>query len=430
VSIGHGVVLLHLVVTGLVLVVLCLPFCCTQRFQFFSPLRNKTLQEMFTIILEMHDWLLYFMFFLMLTLFCAIIYIRIKYPFWSFINANHSYDWFLRQPGHLISRIPSRNKFVVRNQVITDEPKFFDKCAILLQKYYIPSDKILYECEAKHIEARITGHSAQMSFYIDKSNTEPTGVMTSYLVNVRDDMFPSLITTNYISYIVSSDSSTTQKLIATHIYNVHDKTPDKSTFILKKDVGRCGGLRPLTIFSTSLFYVDSNHKPKLAKDTTLVQIYKDNWHMVLDAIDSVRGFVLTLDIGAIQARVKAGILFIYALMRRGKIAAMYFIEDAHMLYEYVDDHGGKTLRLVLTIIMDTDLALIYGGFVGALAKISKQNADYKMLLVDSVGDNQKIIAYLERDSRIIHITTTSGAYYLVNWAYRHVWESNEVFILV
>jgi len=137
-----------------------------------------------------------------------------------------------------------------------------------------------------------------------------------------------------------------------------------------------------------------------------------------------------MDIGAIQARVKAGILFIYALMRRGTIISMYFIEDAHMLYEYVDDHGGKTLRLVATITMDTDLASIYDGFVGALAKISKQNADYKMLLVDSVGDNQKIITYLERDSRIIHITTTSGAYYLVNWAYRTVWESDKVFMLV
>ncbi len=392
----------------------------------------------------MHDWLLYFMFFLMLTSFCAIIYIRIKYPFWSFIDANHSYDWFLRQPGRPISRIPSRNKFVVRNHVSTSEPNSFDKCAVLLQKYYIPSDKILYECEAKHIEARMTGHTAQMSFYtpllnenanymdilLNKSKTEPTGIIASYLVNVRDDALQSLTTANYISHIVSSESSTTQKLIATHIYNVHDKTPDKSAFIVKKDVGRCGGIRPLTIFSTSLFYVDSKNKPELAKDTTLVQIYKDNWHTVLDAVDSVRGFVVTMDIGAIQARVKAGILFIYALMRRGKIAALYFIEDAHMLYEYVDDHGGKTLRLVLTITMDTDFASIYGGFVCAMAKISKQNADYKMLLVDSVGDNQKIIAHLERDSRIIHITTTSGAYYFVNWAYRQVWESDKVFMLV
>lgn len=397
------------------------------------------------------------MFFLMLTSFCAIIYIRIKFPFWSFMDANHSYDWFLRQSWRPISRMPSRNKFVDRKTIITSEPQSFDNCAVLLQKYYIPSDKILYECEAKHIEARITGHNAQMSFYTPfhfenahkmgassaKSNvakriedaqmgknttTIPTGVITSYLVNVREN---TLITTmNYISHIVSSESSIIQKLIATHVYNVHDKTPDKSAFILKKDVGRCAGLRPLTIFSTSLFYVDSKHKPELAKDTTLVQIYKDNWHTVLDAIDSVRGFAVTLDIGAIQARVKAGILFIYALMRRGTIVAMYFIEDAHMLYEYVDDHGGKTLRLVGTITMDTDVASIYAGFVGALAKISKQNADYKMLLVDSVGDNQKIIQCLERDARIIHITTTSGAYYLVNWAYKTVWESDKVFMLV
>jgi len=235
-----GVVLLHLGL-GLVLLVWVLlfyayHFAVNKDFN-FSALRTT---KMFTIILEMHDWLLYFMFFLMLTSFSAIIYIRIKYPFWSFIDANHSYDWFLRKSGYSISRIPSRNKFVVRNQVTTNEPRSFDECAILLQKYYIPSDKILYECEAKHIEARITGHIAQMSFYTPphistkENNNEPSGVMISYLVNVRDDMFPSLSTANYISHIVSSESSTTQKLIATHIYNVHDKTPDKSAFIVKK----------------------------------------------------------------------------------------------------------------------------------------------------------------------------------------------------
>jgi hypothetical protein len=178
----------------------------------------------------------------------------------------------------------------------------------------------------------------------------------------------------------------------------------------------------------------SPNKPKLAKTTTLVQIYKDQWNLVVDAIAGLPGFVVALDIGAIQARVKAGILFVYVLMYRGAMIAMYFIEDAHMLYEHVADHGGKTLRLVATIShasLDSSIApLIYSGFQEALAKIIKQNADYKMLLVDSMGANQMIIRYLERDQAITHLTTTTGAYYFVNWAYRDVWESNKVFMLV
>ena len=99
------------------------------------------------------------------------------------------------------------------------------------------------------------------------------------------------------------------------------------------------------------------------------------------------------------------------------------------------DHGGKTLRLVATIAdngaLDSSIApLIYSGFQEALAKIIKQNADYKMLLVDSMGANQMIIRYLERDQTITHLTTTTGAYYFVNWAYRDVWESDKVFMLV
>jgi len=173
----------------------------------------------------------------------------------------------------------------------------------------------------------------------------------------------------------------------------------------------------------------------LAKTTTLVQIYKDQWNLVVDAIAGLPGFVVALDIGAIQARVKVGILFVYALMYKGAMIAMYFIEDAHMLYEHVADHGGKTLRLVATIAdngaLNSSIApLIYSGFQEALAKIIKQNVDYKMLLVDSMGANQMIIRYLERDQTITHLTTTTGAYYFVNLAYRDVWESDKVFMLV
>jgi hypothetical protein len=53
-----------------------------------------------------------------------------------------------------------------------------------------------------------------------------------------------------------------------------------------------------------------------------------------------------------------------------------------------------------------------------------------MLLVDSMGANQMIIRHLELDPKIMHLTTTTGAYYFVNWAYRNVWESDKVFMLV
>jgi hypothetical protein len=265
---------------------------------------------------------------------------------------------------------------------------------------------------------------------------KPSGTIISYPVRISEKDRPLLVA-NYISHIAAEDDTVTRKLIATHIYNVHDKTPDKPAFLLKKDVGRCAGLRPLIPFTTTLFYIAERPKPgDKHKSVTLVQVYKDNWHLIQDAIDRLDGLVVTIDIGSIQTRVKAGILFVYALMYRGTTIAVYFIEDALMLYEQVADHGGKTLRLLAIAAANaatnaaTIKSVIYDGFCQCLSKIIKQNADYKMLLVDSVGDNQKIIAHLERDSRIIHITTTSGAYYFVNWAYRQVWESDKVFMLV
>jgi len=402
------------------------------------------------------EWLLYIVAFIMFVAFVSIIYIRIKYPFWSFMDANHSYDWFLRRPGKSISIKPCRNKYVVRAQVNTSGQEGAESLSVaeLLQRHLIPSDKILYECEAKHVIARMTGHDAQASLYYDFDYpliTKPSGTILSYPVHImesaEEETKPSTkFAANYISHVAAAEDATIQKLIATHIYNVHDKTPDKPAFLLKKDVGRCAGLRPITTFSTNLYFIDK--APSASKTpTTLVQIYKDNWHQVVEAIASVKGFVVALDIGAIQARVKAGILFVYALMYRGTTIAMYFIEDAHMLYEHVADHGGKTLRLLATI--STSLAtdekthpttsseaaslgdsFLYLGFLEALAKIIKQNADYKMLLVDGLGSNQVICEKMIEDKQMMKLTTTTGAYYFVNWAYRKTWESKDVFILV
>lgn len=391
------------------------------------------------------DWLLYSVAFLFLAAFVALIYIRIKYPFWSFMDANHSYDWFLRRPGNPISVKPCRNKYVDRAQVKTwnqeDMPNICSTVASLLQRHLIPSDKILYECESKHIEAHT---NTQISLHTHPFVDKPSGTILSYPVRISGKDIPLLVA-NYISHIAAEDDTVTRKLIATHIYNVHDKTPDKPAFLLKKDVGRCAGLRPLIPFSTILFYIaerpnmaDSRKVDNRTSDsrtaTTLVQVYKDNWHLIQDAIDRLNGLVVTIDIGSIQTRVKAGILFVYALMYRGTTIAVYFIEDALMLYEQVADHGGKTLRLLAIAAANATTSpmasVIYDGFCQCLAKIIKQNADYKMLLVDGIGANQMICKSLIEDKQMMRLTTTTGAYYFVNWAYRNVWESQDVFILV
>jgi hypothetical protein len=401
------------------------------------------------------EWLLYIIAFIMFVAFVSTIYIRIKYPFWSFMDANHSYDWFLRRPGKPISIKPCRNKYVMRAQVktATQSTDQLSSVAQLLQRHLIPSDKILYECEAKHIEARMTGHDAQASLYYDFDYpliTKPSGTIVSYPVHIMEpteDKSSTKFSANYISHVAAAEDATIQKLIATHIYNVHDKNPYCPAFLLKKDVGRCAGLRPITTFSTNLYFIEKAPSAPTTQ-TTLVQIYKDNWHQVVEAIASLKGFAVALDIGAIQARVKAGILFVYALMYRGTMIAMYFIEDAHMLYEHVADHGGKTLRLVATVSasltsasLTTDekphpttssgsASFLYLGFLEALAKIIKQNADYKMLLVDGLGSNQVICEKMIEDKQMMKLTTTTGAYYFVNWAYRKTWESKDVFILV
>ena len=85
------------------------------------------------------------------------------------------------------------------------------------------------------------------------------------------------------------------------------------------------------------------------------------------------------------------------------------------LYENVDDYGGKTLSLVASVnnILENDgLDVFYNGFVEAVHKISKQNKDYKMMVIDDVGHNAQIV---ERSKKVKQpIFETSGGYYWIN----------------
>jgi hypothetical protein len=126
-------------------------------------------------------------------------------------------------------------------------------------------------------------------------------------------------------------------------------------------------------------------------------------------------FIAIVDIGALSARVDANQLFVYAYRIGTQIVALYFIEDMNTLYENVADYGGKTLSLVASVnnIMEHDgIAVFYNGFVEAVQKISKQNRDYKMMVIDDVGHNTQIV---ERTKLVKPaIFDTEGGYYWIN----------------
>jgi hypothetical protein len=202
-------------------------------------------------------------------------------------------------------------------------------------------------------------------------------------------------------------------------------------------VGKCAGAQPLVEFKTSVFYINVEGSDlgltqalgsaNAANAAHIIQIYKPNWNLLQDylsclsivsgtkSMTSLFDFVAIVDIGALSARVDANQLFVYAYRIGTQIVALYFIEDMNTLYENVADYGGKTLSLVASVnnILEPDgIAVFYNGFVEAVQKISKQNRDYKMMVIDDVGHNAQIV---ERTKLVKPaIFETEGGYYWIN----------------
>jgi hypothetical protein len=390
------------------------------------------------MILEQYVFL-----FLVFTIAAYFLYTRIRYPFWSHMPVSHTYDLVQFSDGVIQSK-PKQNKFT--NPALVKTASFFElgddqqKAATqLFNCFYIPSDVIFSTLSPEILKTRMSGHlgtpfvSADPSFSI--------GCAVSYPVNIIHSTGQTV--TNYLAYLATDrDQNISRALISTHDFNARTMNPNVSSTLYKKHVGKCAGAQPLVEFKTSVFYINvegsglgsatalATPNAALANAAHIIQIYKPNWNLLQDYLSCLSSvsqssgthdmtalfdFVAIVDIGALSARVDANQLFVYAYRIGTQIVALYFIEDMNTLYENVADYGGKTLSLVASVnnILEPDgIAVFYNGFVEAVQKISKQNRDYKMMVIDDVGHNSQIV---ERTKLVKPaIFETEGGYYWIN----------------
>lgn len=107
-----------------------------------------------------------------------------------------------------------------------------------------------------------------------------------------------------------------------------------------------------------------------------------------------------------------------------------------MLYEKVNDYGGKTLNLVASMCNmkkkskgNMNINVFVKGFAECLAMIHKQNRDYAMLLMDDVGHNQILVKEIV-PTGTLEIVKTTGAYYMINGFVKEPVNANRAFMLI
>ena len=404
----------------------------------------------------------YVFFFLIFVIASYFLYTRLRYPFWSHMPVSHTYDIVQFSKGP-IQATPKQNKYTNTIQVKT--ASFFERsddqqktASQLFNCFYIPSDVIFSTLSPEILKTRLSGHLETPFVSADPSFS--VGCAVSYPVNMICGGEKTVA--NYLAYLATDrNQNISRALISTHDFNVRTVNKEVNSTLYKKHVGKCAGAKPLVEFKTSVFYINVDGKDlgttttmgfntaltttayafsegfntalatnalgsatALATNAHIIQIYKPNWNLLQDIFSSVSDqsltnmfdFVAMLDMGALSARVDANQLFIYAYRIGAQTVALYFIEDMNTLYENVADYGGKTLSLVASInnIREPEgIQVFYNGFVEAVQKISKQNRDYKMMVIDDVGHNAQIVEQAKK--RKPAIFETEGGYYWINY---------------
>lgn len=410
--------------------------------------------------------------------FAFFIYIHVAYPFWVHMPVSHTYDVhhrFFNSNISVLQQYPYKNKWICSRRTRT--ASYHDSTEVVkdhvldqLNCNYIPSDSILFTIEKKHLDVIFSGHFDTPFITTYYSSIGPLGKPSS---NKLEGSFGSLgciasypvrilyrqekTSANFMVFLACDRENPikkeiTRNLIATHEYNSRNRVTDIKISILKKHTGSCEGVRPLLTFSTHLYYIGSFTKgskgPSLAP--AVQQVYKQNWSLMQDIADllpQLFEFCAYMDVGALKARVDAGQLWIFCIKHEGSIIAAYFIEDAMMLYEKVNDYGGKTLNLVASMCNmkkkskgNVNINVFVKGFAECLAMIHKQNRDYAMLLMDDVGHNQILVKEMELVPTgtvgsngllgSLEIVKTTGAYYMINGFVKEPVNANRALMLI
>jgi hypothetical protein len=404
--------------------------------------------------------------------FAFFIYIHVAYPFWVHMPVSHTYDLhhklFSGKPNiQVLQQYPYKNKWVcsgVQGTLEVRSVSYHDSTDVVkdhvldqLNCNYIPSDSILFTIEKKHLDVLFSGHfdTPFVTTYVYNSfvktkegpqEQKTLGCIASYPVRI---LYHNEKTASNFMVFLACDRDNpkrkeiTRNLIATHEYNSRNRVTDIKTTILKKHTGSCAGVKPLLEFSTTLYYIGLLG---VTNKSQVQQVYKQNWSLMQDIAELLPRlfeFCAYMDVGALKARVDAGQLWIFCLKHEGNIVAAYFIEDAMMLYEKVNDYGGKTLNLVASICNMKDgsegpqgtqksIRPFVRGFMECLALIQKQNRDYTMLLMDDVGHNN----LLAKETRLVPrgplapLVKTAGAYYMINGFVKEPVNADRAFIMI
>jgi hypothetical protein len=388
-------------------------------------------------------------------------YVKLKYPFWNNQPVYHTYDiWrtMYKNPFIIRKTRPQKNKFCDFANIKTTnylEISDFEKTSLvdLLQCYYIPTEEIIHTIKKEDVDAYLSGqlYASYVSTYIDfeyqvvrkhnepeniKTIPKPIGCITSRSLNFlyKDSKTQTSyidMPIYYIDFLAVNNKKDTisfsRKLLQTHEYYQRLHNTKIHVSLLKKEIKLFDGVVPIIKYPTYLFSLRNIHFQRLPAHHEVVQITAENVDILLDflhiqnngqPVQTLAFDILVFpDIGNIIALIKQGLLFVFCLREGENIYGMYFIKDAKMQYEKLnqEDIENDTLQVCASISNCESNELFFLGYLHGLRQIIEKQKKFRMILMETIGHNCYLYGmWCEKHTPIFKNDT---AYYLINMIY-------------
>ena len=381
---------------------------------------------------------------LIASLAAVFVYIKIRFPFWNNQPVVHTYDWYRRwmaRTPYVILKFPLKHKWCCSGKHVQtlDYSRISgvekQKIAEFLQSHYLPSDRLLSTTTAKTLDVYMTGHNAPafVSAYTEDGGTI-TGIATSRLAHVwfrRDP--PSgaeperSLDVYYMDMCIHREQPASRRIAETlfqsHEYNQRIRNPAIAVGLFRKQGALCEGVVPLVEYTTHTFYLRPMETTRplglepLPAPFRLVRVAKENGDLLHDIYkilteSSVFGGCILPDLGNFRGMLVAKEWYLYCLQKGDHVYGVYVFRNAHTHYEDIE---GDTLELAASIQNSESVDLFFRGVVFSLREIRKENRQYKMAAISSLGHNRGLLAkWREYHHTVLE---TQCALYLYNYVW-------------
>jgi hypothetical protein len=401
-----------------------------------------------------------------------IIYIKLKYPFWSSQPVFHFYDFYywLFSIGIIRQDLPERNKFcnfIDVETILSTKMKDYKMCKFinLIQCHFLKNGDNEFLPQKKNIAPYFLGHNSLCfySFYwenvlLNDTNTsintqtitntiedkKLVGCMTSrpLHVQINNGNKDAIFDVYYVDYLCIDKryrkKGIAPQIIQTHEYNQRHLNHNIQVSLFKRE-DNLTGIVPLTVYSTFGFSMKTwNMLTDLPPSITLIECNPQNIYYLHDFIKkqyNLFDICIMPEFTNIAELIKTQNIYIYMILIDNEVMSAYFFRKACTFIRKDEE----ALSCFASINGGIKSSIFIHGYKVALWKIcnrqetvkkGKKHVTFKSkfnyAVIESISHNDIIIKNLLKKTRPEIISPT--AYFFYNFAYS-TFKSKKVFIL-